>query len=125
MHVTALQPEVSFPLAALGLMRLESPAGRAVDLVADGSRLTLNVPGRAELLALTPRSMRARSRMIRSMARILSTSGLVFSLEFDGKPVFQLGRDIRPSLLARLLGLAPARITLASIRLIFRRQAQI
>lgn len=112
---------MSLPVEAHGQMRLESATGRRVELVAHGDKLVLNVPGWPELRDLMPRSMRARSRTLRTMDRALTTYGLAFSLEFDRKPVFQLGRDIRPSFLAHLLGLAPARITFSFVRLIFQR----
>jgi hypothetical protein len=107
------------PIEAHGHVRLESPGGRSLNVVADGSTLHLELSGRSDLRSLMPRSLSASRRAVRHANRVLTALGLMVSLESGGRPVFQLGADVRPSLLARLIGLAPARIPFSAIRLLF------
>lgn len=82
--------------------------------------LRLTLPGRADLRSLIPRSFRTRSRIVRRLAGALSDCGLTLSLEAAGRPVIQMGAKARPTWLARLLGLAPARVRLSALILLTR-----
>ena len=118
--MTVFRPKVLLPVEAQGMLRLDAPTGRPMDVVADGDTLRVDVPGWREIRALAPRSSRARARAIRLLAAILSSYGLTLSMESAGRPVIQLGCNVRPTILARLLGLAPARIPVSAISLLFR-----
>jgi hypothetical protein len=59
--------------------------------------------------------------MVRHASRLLVTLGLVLSLESGGRPVFQLGANVRPTILGRLIGLPAARIPFSAIRLLLSR----
>ena len=109
------------PVDAQGTVRLDAPTGRSLALVADGDTLRLDLPGWPEARAMLPGSFGARGRLVRRLGNGLAACGLTLSLESAGKPVFQLGRDVRPSWLARLLGLGPGRMPLSAIGLFFRR----
>ena len=119
--MTTPRPETRLAVDAQGHLRLESPTGRTLDLVADGDSLHLEVSGWEDIRSLVPGARRARGRMIRVLANILATCGLTLSLESAGKPVGRVGHGVRPSWLARVLGLAPARIPLTAVALLFRR----
>ena len=114
-------PELVLPIEARGSVRLEGPGGRLLDLVADGPSLRLELSGRSDLRLVMPGSLAAGRRAVREASAILNTLGLVLSLETRGHPVVQLGANVRPSLLARLLGFAEARIPFSAVRLLFAR----
>lgn len=117
----ASRPEGYRPVAAHGTLRLDTPSGRSLDLVANGVELRLALPDLQEARAIMPRSLRARRRALRFFASMLATHGLAFSLEARGKPLLRVGHRVTPSWLARVLGLAPAYIPLSAIGLLFRR----
>ena len=119
--MTVFRPDVSLPVEAQGKLRLDAPTGRSLEFVADGDTLRLDLPGWAELQTLIPRSSRARARAVRSLANVLDAYRLELSLEYAGKPFFRLGHNADSNWLARLLGLAPARISLSAIRLLVER----
>lgn len=117
----ALMPDVHMPVDAQGSLRIDGPTGRSLALMAEGDTLRLELPGWPEARAMMPRSFGARGRAIGQLGHVLSACGLTLSLESAGKPVLQLGQGVRSSWLARLLGLAPARIPLSAIALFFKR----
>ncbi len=116
------RPDPFLPIEAQGTLRLDAPTGRSLDLVADGTALQLELPGWAEARDLMPRSFKARATAVRSLALVLQNYGLTFSLQSAGTSLCMLGHGVRPTWLARLLGLAPAHIPLSAIRLLFRRR---
>ena len=113
------RPDIHLPVDARGELRLDAPTGRRLDIVADGDTVRVAIPGLREIVSLAPRTGRRRS--VRFLANALASCDLTLSMESAGKPVFQLGRNARPNWLARLLGLAPARIPLSAVVLLFRR----
>ena len=117
----ASRPDTCRPVEARGSLRLDTPGGRSLDLVANGAALHLAVPDLQEARTIMPRSFRDRRRALRFVARLLATHGLTLSLEAGGRPVLRVGHDITPSWLARLLGLAPAYVPVSAIGLLFRR----
>lgn len=117
----ASRPESFQPVEAHGTLRLDTPAGRSLDLVANGEELRLELPTLREARGIMPRSFRSRRRALRFLASLLATHGLALSLEAGGKPVFRVGHRVTPSWLARLLGLAPAYVPVSAIGLLFRR----
>lgn len=119
--MTVFRPDVSLPVEAQGTLRLDAPTGRSLELVADGTILRLDLPGWAELRTMIPRSFGARARAIRSLANLLDAFCLELSLEYAGKPFFGLGHNADSNWLARVLGLAPAHISLSAIRLFVKR----
>ena len=121
MLVTASRPDRSLPIEAQGRLRLDAPTGRALDLIADGDTLTLEVRSFRDIKSLVPHSARRRRHSARTLAGVLETYGLTFRMTSLGKSVFEVGQKTRPNWLARLLGLGPARIPLSAIGLLFRR----
>ena len=114
-------PDALMPVDAQGSLRIDGPTGRALALMAEGDTLRLELPGWPEARAMMPRSSALRGRAVGRLGRALEAYGLTLSLESAGKPVFQLGQGVRPTWLARLLGLGPARIPLSAIALFFKR----
>ena len=119
--MTAPRPDSLLPVEVQGTLRLDTPGGQALALVADGDVLRLALPGWREARSLMPRSFRERRQALHAIARTLSLYGLSLSLEFRGQPVIGLGHQTRPSWLARILGLAPAHIRFSAIRLLWPR----
>jgi hypothetical protein len=109
--VTAYRIELSLPVEARGLLRLDPPAGRPLELLAQGATLVLRVPGREELRELVaPLGGAGRWRpVVRLAGRTLCGAGLALRLELAGETVLSLGAEIRPSWLARVLRLGPVR----------------
>ena len=105
------------------MLRLDTPGGRALELVADGENLRMKVTGWSDVHAIMPPSFGSRRRSLRLMAKLFAEHGLTFSIESGGKPVFRLGHTVVPGLLSRLLGLAPAHVPFSALGLLFRRQA--
>lgn len=117
----AYRPEALRPVEAHGNLRLDTPGGRSLELVAHGECLTLEVAGWQDVRELMPRSFRGRRRTLGLLAKLVSAHGLTFSIESRGKPVLQFGHNIVPSLLSRLFGLAPAYVPLSAFALLLRR----
>jgi len=117
----APRPEDVRPVDAHGTVRVDTPAGRPLDLVADGENIRLELPGWRAARELMPRSFRGRRRSLHVLAKLFSAHGLTLSLESGGRPVLSLGHNVSPSWLARLLGLAPANIPVSAIGVLFRR----
>ncbi|MBT8065713.1 MAG: hypothetical protein KJO09_00620 [Gammaproteobacteria bacterium] len=116
----ASRPEVGRPVDVHGALTLGTPAGRDLNLTADGEHIRLKLSGwrdARELVSTLPQ----RRRNLRRLAKLLTTHGLTFSLESYGRPVFKLGSNISPNWLARLLGFAPAHIPFSAVRLLYRR----
>ena len=112
MLVTASKPDLFLPVEAQGQLRLDAPSG---------DTLRLDVHSFRDIQSIVPHSARLRGQSVRALANVLSIYGLTLRVISAGKSVFELGRDARPNWLARLLGLAPARIPLAAVGLLFRR----
>ena len=111
----APRPEDVRPVDTHGTVRLETPAGRSLDLLADGENIRLELPGWRTVRELMPRSFRGRRRALHLLANLFATHGLTFSLESGGKPILRFGHNVPPSWLARLLGLAPAYVPVSAI----------
>ena len=118
--MTASRPDISLPVEAQGHLRLDAPSGRTLDLVADGDTLRLNVENFRDIRSMIPGSARLRGQSARMLGKALSTYGLTLRVVSAGKSVFEIGGEAKPNLLARLLGLAPARIPFSAIRFLFR-----
>ena len=114
----ASKPESTRPVEAHGSLRLDTPGGRSLNLVADGDTLRLELPGWGDSLSLLPRSMRGRARAVRFLSDQLATHELALSLETDGQSVVRLGHDTTPSWLARLLGLGATNLRLSALRML-------
>ena len=108
------------PVEAQGHLRLDGPGGGTLDLVAEGETLQLDVEGFRDIRSIIPRSARLRGQYVRALGKVLNTYGLTLAVVSAGKSVFEIGRTARPNLIARLLGLAPARIPFSAIRFLFR-----
>ena len=117
----ALMPDALMPVDAQGSLRIDGPTGRSLALRAEGDTLRLELPGWPEARTMMPRSFASRSRAVGHLGRVLSAYGLTLSLESAGRPVLRLGQGVRPTWLARLLGLGSAHIPLSAITFILRR----
>ena len=117
----APRPEDVRPVDAHGTVRVDTPAGRSLEAVADGDNIRLELPGWRTAREFMPRSFRGRRRALHLFANLFATHGLTFTLESGGKPMLRLGHDVPPSWLARLLGLAPAYVPVSAIGVLFRR----
>ena len=84
-------------------------------LRAEGSLLTLALPGWATLQGLGPRSLLARRRALVIATRALRKTRLTLDVDVDGRRAFGLGEGVRTTLLARLLGLSSADIRVANV----------
>ena len=109
------------PVDAEGTLRFDTPSGGSINLVADGESLRVEMPSWGDARTLWPRSFGARKRAMHSVANVFAAHGLTLSVESAGKSVLRLGHNTSPSLLARVLGLAPAYIPFSAIRVLFRR----
>ena len=117
----APRPEGFQPVDIEGTLRLDSPSGQSLKLVADGTNVRLDMPRWADARAMLPASVRGRRQSIRFIASMFAKHGLTLSLESAGRAVLRIGFNTSPSWLARLLGLAPAYIPVSALRLLFRR----
>lgn len=114
-------PEVFRPVDVEGELRLGTPSGDSLNLVADGETLRVDLPSWTDTHTVLPRSFRGRRHSLRFVADVLTAYGVTLSVELAGRPVLRLGYGTVPSLLARLLGLAPAYIPFSAVRVLFRR----
>ncbi|HSM29800.1 MAG TPA: hypothetical protein VK854_03800 [Woeseiaceae bacterium] len=119
----ASRPDAFRPVEAHGTLRLDTPGGASLALEAHGGQLRMDVAGWREARELMPKSVRHRGRSLRLVANLLATHGLTLSIESAGKTVVQLGHNVVPTLLGRLLGLAPAHVSLTAFGLLLRRSA--
>lgn len=119
----APRPEDFRPFDAHGTVHIDTPAGRSLDLVADGDNLRLDLSGWRAARELMPRSFNGRRRALHVLAKLFAVHGLTFSLESGGKSILRLDHDVPPSWLARLLGLAPAHVPISAIGVLFRRSS--
>ena len=117
----ASRPELFRPVEAHGTLRLDTPGGRSLELAAHGEQLRMEIPGWREARELMPRSFRGRRRSLHLLASLFATHGLTLSIDSAGKTILQLGHGVAPGLLSRLLGLAPARVSLSALGLLLRR----
>lgn len=116
----ASRPERIRPLDAHGSLRIDTPSGRSLNLVAEGDTLRLELPGWGDARGALPRSLGGRIRAARLLADSLSTHGLTLSLESAGRSVVRFGRNASTSWLARLLGLGSTDLSLSALRHLFR-----
>lgn len=116
----ASRPENIRLIDAHGTLRLDTPSGRSLDLVADGDTVRLELPGWSDARSVLPGSIRARARSVRILADLLAMHGLTLILETAGQPALRLGHNTPPSWLARLLGLGATDLPVSTIRLLFR-----
>lgn len=116
----ASKPEALRPIDAHGSLRIDTPSGRSLNLVADGETLRLELPGWADARGALPRSLGGRIRAARLVADALSMHGLTLNLESAGRPVVRFGRDASTGWLARLLRLGATEVSLSSLRLLFK-----
>jgi hypothetical protein len=119
----APRPEPLRPLDAHGSLRIDTPSGRSLNLVAQGEMLRLELPGWGDARRVFPVSLRGRIRAVRSIAGLLSAHGLTLSLESAGHLVARLGHNTSANWLARLLGLGPVNLPVSNIRRLFRNQS--
>lgn len=117
----AFRPEVFRPIEAQGTLRLDTPGGRSLKMVADGELLRVELRNWQEMRELIPRSFHSRRQALRVVADLFARHGLTLSLESAGKPVLRLGHTASASWFARLLGLAPAFVPVSAIALLFTR----
>jgi hypothetical protein len=117
----ASRPEAVRPVDAHGTVRLDTPGGRTLNLVADGENLRLELSGWRAARELMPRSFRGRRRSLQGLADLFATHGLTFNLESGGKPLLRLGHGAQANWFARLLGLAPAQVPVSAIGFLFKR----
>jgi hypothetical protein len=115
----ASRPEHFRPVDAHGTLRIDTPSGRSLNLVAEGETLRLELPGWADTRGVLPRSLRGRIQAARFVANLLSVHGLTLSLESAGRAVVRLGHNTRASWLARLLRLGPTSVSVPALRLLF------
>ena len=108
----APQPEARPPLEVQGNLHLHSPRGHALVLATQGQTLQLDVSHwRAAQEALTVLSGSAlRGEGLRMLHRALCAMDLQMEITLNRRRVAGLGPRSRPTLLARVLGLAPAAI---------------
>jgi hypothetical protein len=72
----------------------------------------MDAPGWDDVTSLAPASFFSLRRSIRSAASALLMTGLRFELSIDGQPAFAIGSGVKPTLLARILGLRASRFSL-------------
>ncbi len=111
----APRPDIALPVDAVGSLRVDTPGGQRIDVVADGSRVRVEAPHWKELRQLGPRSVLARRRAVVRATRALEILGLYAEIDVAQRHALRLGAGTRPSLVARLLGLGRVSIPLASI----------
>lgn len=121
--MTAHRPEVFLPVEAHGSLRLDMPGGQALDLVAEGARLRVDLRGLAETGAMMQGSWRDRVRSLRLASTTLSIYGLTLSLESAGKAVVRFGGNTKPSWIARLMRLGPVHLPLSAIFILLKNRA--
>ena len=119
----ASRPDAFRPVEAHGTLRLDTPGGASLELEAHGGQLRMDLPGWREARELMPQSFRHRRRSLRLLAALLASHGLTLSIESAGKTFFRLGHNVVPTFLGRLLGLAPAHVSLSAFGLLFRRSS--
>ena len=113
--MTASRPEPVLPIDVLGELRLAGPVDGAVTLTAEGPRLSIAAPCWNSLNRLGPRSVRAQRRTLARAGAALRTLGLTLDVRIDGRRVFGIGEGVRPTLIARLLGLASTSISFSTV----------
>ena len=103
-------------------MRLDGPSGRVVRLSGEGSGLRLDVPRWKDLTGLGPQAFLARRRLIISTAQRLTMLGLSLDIALQGRSLFRLGGDVRPTWLSRVLGLGSVYLPVSALLTAWRRQ---
>lgn len=119
MLVTAFRANI--PVEATGSLQIDTPTGRRVDVVADGSRLHVDMVEWSELDHVGPRSLFARRRAVVRAASLLGALGLYLNVDVSKKQAVRLGADTRPSLVARLLRLGRVDLPFATVVALLRR----
>jgi hypothetical protein len=110
-----LKPDIKLPIDAHGELILHGPSGRQITVEASGSRVSVAAPGWTELRQLGPRSLMRQRRTLKITIDALKTFGLTLDINVGGKLAFGLGTGIKPTLLAKLLGLTSADIRFSSV----------
>lgn len=114
-RVTVSKPDIRLPVDAQGELFLDGPNGCRVTAHATGSRLHVAAPGWSELRQLGPRSLMAKRRALKATIRALETLGLTLDLAVAGHRAVGLGAGVKPTLLARLLGLTSTDIRFSTV----------
>ena len=123
MPVTASRPDIELPIGVRGDVCLETPSGRPASLTATGSTLLLTVPDWGGLAQLGPRSLLRRRRALAALIQTLETLCLHVDIVVAGRPAVALGRGVRTSWLARLLGLSSIDLGVATVLCLIRSRA--
>lgn len=87
-------------------------------LTAEGSTVRLTVPGWPELRLLAGQPGRRRRRSLHVAGTVLEGLGLALRVEMAGRVILGIGPGMRTNWLARLLGLAPARVPMSAIAVV-------
>ena len=120
MPVTSPKAKLSLPIEATGSLQVETTGGHKVNLVAAGSRLRADLTDRSALNDVAPRSWNARRKAIARAARVLSVLNLRVDIDVSSEHAIGMGANTRPSLLARILGLGPVHMPIASVAALLR-----
>ena len=123
MRVTASRPDIALPIDVRGDICLDGPSGRRVMLTATGSELHLAVPGWTELHQLGPRSLLSQRSALAATLRALNKLRLTLDIDVDGQSAVRLGSAVKPSWLARMLGLGSTDIRFATVIKLLRSRA--
>lgn len=113
--MTAPRPDIPLPIDVRGAVRFDGPAGSRVTLEGNGSALRLALPGWADAARIGPASLLATRRALVNALRLLDRACLTLAVEVDGQRALVLGAGVKPTLLARLLGMASADIRVATV----------
>jgi hypothetical protein len=118
-----VRPEDVTPLDAVGELTLESDDGINLRVLAKGPSVDLQVPDLRSLLRLAKHSPgRQQRRGLMGHAVYVAQRGdMTFSLRIRDSEVVRLAPDSRGGWLSRLLGFAPAEVSLKGLfRAVFR-----
>lgn len=113
--VTASKPDAGLPIEVHGDLCLDSPSGRKFSLRAEGSRLDLAIPVWKDFHSIGPRSLSGKLRALKTAVRALRKTHLTLHIYIAGQRAVGLGKGVKPTLLARLLGLRSASIPFSSV----------
>lgn len=103
------QPEATIAIEVQGSLHLESPGAHTLRIECDGDRLRLRVPSwRAAREALKGRSLaHLRGPLLHRLHTALCRTALQVDVLLGQRVVARVGPQIRPTLIARALGLGP------------------
>lgn len=123
--MTASKPDAVLPVDVTGELRLDGPSNSHVTLSGEGSLLRLGVPGWANLHGLGPRSLGAQRRALVNVTGMLNTLSLTLDVNIDGKRAFGLGKGVKTTLLARVVGLTSADLRFSHVVKLLRTRAAV